>query len=64
MLIFSREEEAIMLCECAYNDFTGKRPSMNDCEKCREQFDLPYESCCLELCNDCEIEECEKYEEM
>lgn len=48
-----------MVIECSYNELTGKKPTLNDCDMCREHFHLPHETCCLDNCCDCESTDCE-----
>jgi hypothetical protein len=48
-----------MLRECSYNEITGERPTLNDCDKCKERFPFPYSGCCLDHCEYCREEECE-----
>lgn len=37
---------------CLYNELTGEEPTLNDCDKCHEKFNMPcYWWCCLRECN-------------
>lgn len=53
-----------MLRECSYNEITGERPTLNDCEKCIERFPFPYSGCCLDHCEYCREENCEVRDEL
>ena len=50
-----------MVVECSYNDLTGNKPTLNDCDKCHREYDLPFDTCCLDNCNDCERSDCTRF---
>ena len=39
-----------MVITCAYNRITGESPTLNDCDKCSEMHQFPYDWCCIEVC--------------
>lgn len=49
-----------MTTECEYNKRTGEEATLHDCEKCQEEYELPFSHCCLngcgehEFCRNCE----------
>ena len=47
-----------MTTKCKYNELTGNSPTLHDCEKCEEEFGLPYRWCCLKNCEVFYFEEC------
>ena len=50
-----------MVVECTYNDLTGNKPTITDCDLCHIKFDLPFVTCCLNNCNDCERSDCTRF---
>ena len=53
-----------MVVECTYNDLTGNKPTITDCDLCHIKFDLPFITCCLNNCNDCGRDDCTKFNEV
>lgn len=44
-----------MQTECAYTEKTKQSPTINDCDKCSKEYEMPHPYCCLNECNEHEF---------
>lgn len=44
-----------MVASCIYNELTGEEPTLNDCDKCHGEYNMPRWWCCLRECGEHEF---------